>query len=155
MSQEMSKVQIQWQVNWSCFVYCRPLLVIRINPPLFPPYFTLLYSFHVFHLSLGLSASSCTQLLSKQRLLAAESNVPSNEIRFESPTALRIKITVFRGLMPCTFVATCVPNCLSAFLLQSTGRQIGGGGEGEGREQQDPQTFCICLPKYRRDNPEA
>jgi hypothetical protein len=83
--------------------------------------------------------SSCTQLLTKQELVAAESNVPSNEIRFESPTALRSKITVLRDLMPCTFVVRCVPNCLSAFLLQSTGRRgvwvcgcvcvwVGGGG---------------------------
>ena len=75
--------------------------------------------------------SSCTQLLTKQALVAAESNVPSNEIRFESPTALRSKITVLRDLMPCTFVVRCVPNCLSAFLLQSTGRQsvcVWGGG---------------------------
>ena len=126
MSQEMSKVKIQLQVNWSYFVWCRPLPVIHNIPPLFPApilHSTLFFHFIYVSPSRPVCVPSCTQLLTEQQLVAAVCNVLSNEMRFDSPKALRIKITVFWVLTPCTFFVTYVPNCLSAFLLQSSGRQ--------------------------------
>lgn len=135
----MSKVQIQWQVNWSCFVNCRPLLVIHVNPPLFPAPIIHSTIFSCF-LPLGFSVSSCTQLLTKQQLVAAKCNAPSNEIRFESPTALRIKITVSPGYDAVYFrcyVCTKLSECLPSPVFRAIECKGGGGGRGRSARSSD------------------
>jgi hypothetical protein len=121
-------------IDLTLFIVVPSLLFILFLPSSPLLYFTLLYSFHIFYLSVGLSVLFDTPLLRKRQLALAECNVPSNEIRFGSPTALRTKITVFRDLTPCTSVVTRVPNCLGAFLLYSSGRQSVKGWRGGGVE---------------------
>ena len=78
--------------------------------------------------------SYCTQLLTKEQLVAAKCNVPPIEIRFESPTALRIKITVCPGCDAVYFrfyVCTKLSECLPTPVFRAIECK-GGGGDGGG-----------------------